>query len=639
MNTQKQIFLIVVLFFVFTGACAAYTAIDLPVRAPDQEQWHFDESVERGALLFANNCRTCHGNAGQGGVGPELNREEFRNQDPILLTNNKNMIRRTVTCGRAGTFMPTWGQAAGGPLNAVQVEHIVNFLTAPAEDEENEEGPNFGWIEAVEFAHNLNGEAPAAVGGDTLATIAEAHGVGYQEVADLNGLEPTSAIPSDARIELPPNREFPNGRTVKILSDNSSVEMVTNDFEVGAMLIADLNGLEYEYDADTNQLTLQIDGDDVPGLLPGEELELPDGATYIVRAEDTLDLIAETHGLSASEIRSLNQDVLTGLADDDPIPHERTLELPASPVWNAALGDTIGLIASLHGIEDADVLAANPDVDPEADLVDGQLITLPAGATYVIQAGDTLQSAAIRHNIGEEELAQLNDLEPGSPIGPDVVLALPKVDAYVVQGQTLEEVADGYANGDVDDFAETNEIDDPEAPLRVGTPLVLPEDVWGTAPSLSVNLGEGCTQFTVSESVYDDIIGEEGDSEGPPVPAQQSTDVDIVGNSNDWTVTADGTAMPPNEGVVAVARGTTINFRAAVGVHTITLGGDTEEVVNDDFVAPDTDTVTFNDPGAFQILCDVHPAMLAWVFVQEPGAAGATTTPAAGGTQTPTAGN
>ena len=48
MNTQKQIFLIVALMFVFVGGCAAYTIIDLPVRAADQTAWHKDQSIERG---------------------------------------------------------------------------------------------------------------------------------------------------------------------------------------------------------------------------------------------------------------------------------------------------------------------------------------------------------------------------------------------------------------------------------------------------------------------------------------------------------------------------------------------------------------------------------------------------------------
>ncbi|MBK9544581.1 MAG: hypothetical protein IPO51_01740 [Dehalococcoidia bacterium] len=72
MNTQKQIVLMVALMFLLVGGCAAYTAIELPVRAPDQADWTRDQSLERGALLFANNCRTCHGNRGDGSIGPQL---------------------------------------------------------------------------------------------------------------------------------------------------------------------------------------------------------------------------------------------------------------------------------------------------------------------------------------------------------------------------------------------------------------------------------------------------------------------------------------------------------------------------------------------------------------------------------------
>jgi plastocyanin len=116
--------------------------------------------------------------------------------------------------------------------------------------------------------------------------------------------------------------------------------------------------------------------------------------------------------------------------------------------------------------------------------------------------------------------------------------------------------------------------------------------------------------------------------------------VEIVANSNDWTVIADGETSAPNEGAVSVAPGTTIDFRVAVGMHTITLGiDDEEEVVNPDFADGDTDTVTFDDPGTFAILCDIHPDMLAWVFVQEAGAAASPTAAAGAPTATAGAGN
>ena len=106
MNTQKQIVLMVALMFLLVGGCAAYTAIELPVRAPDEAQWTEDQSLERAGLVFANYCRTCHGNRGEGGVGPQLLNAEasqFQDQDPLKLAGNRTLLRRTLSCGRAGT--------------------------------------------------------------------------------------------------------------------------------------------------------------------------------------------------------------------------------------------------------------------------------------------------------------------------------------------------------------------------------------------------------------------------------------------------------------------------------------------------------------------------------------------------------
>jgi len=133
LNTQKQIILIIALSFIFVGGCAAYTAIELPVRAPAQQEWTRDQSLERGALLFANNCRTCHGNRGQGGVGPQLLNNPltaFQDQDPLKLSQNMTLLTRTIQCGRASTLMPAWLNTNGGALNAIQIQHIVNFLDA-----------------------------------------------------------------------------------------------------------------------------------------------------------------------------------------------------------------------------------------------------------------------------------------------------------------------------------------------------------------------------------------------------------------------------------------------------------------------------------------------------------------------------
>lgn len=618
MNTQKQIFLIVVLFFAFVGGCAAYTSIDLTVRAPDQEDWHFEESVERGALLFANNCRTCHGNAGEGGVGPALNRPEFKNQDPLVLTANQELIRRTLSCGRAGTRMPAWLQENGGPLNSVQIEHLVNFITAPENATDEDGNPTSkGWLEAVEFAHNLNHETAVAISGDTLSTIAEAHGIGYREFAELNGLDVGAAIDHGESVTIPANANY-DERTVKILKDNQDVEKVANSYFVGAALIADLNGLNYAIDYQAQTFTLLDDqGDPLTGLLPGEELEFPEGAVYIVRAGDTIDSIAEVHNVSASQLRQLNDDILGDLENEDPIDAERKLVLPPSPVYIARGGDTYGTIASQHGVELEDLEAENPGINTDEPPPIGQEVRLPAGSRYTIQRGDTLEAAASEHGTDAAELARLNGLDPNELIGPEVELELPKIDAYVVQGQSLEEVAEAFANVTAESLAEASNVE-PDAPLRVGTPLTLPEEAWGTAPSDAINPGTACVQYTVPNSVFEQITGEATPPPAVTPPTEVTNEVRILATQQtpgfDWTFVADGTELPPNEGVVLMDAPATITFENVVGLHTITVNGEKDD--GDFGPRVETRTLTFEEPGEYYFTCDYHPDMKGWVFLQ-----------------------
>jgi mono/diheme cytochrome c family protein len=106
--------------------------------------------VETGAAIFANNCQSCHGEAGQGvpGKGPSLNVAELlvapegealptRLKDIAWSGSIENFIRGTIASGRpraSGDFseyperMPTWGEANGGPLRTDQIEALTAFI-------------------------------------------------------------------------------------------------------------------------------------------------------------------------------------------------------------------------------------------------------------------------------------------------------------------------------------------------------------------------------------------------------------------------------------------------------------------------------------------------------------------------------
>jgi hypothetical protein len=66
MNTRKQVLIMTALLLMMLVVLGVYAAW-YPYRAEDA-QVHFDEaSAERAAIVFARNCRLCHGDVGEGG--------------------------------------------------------------------------------------------------------------------------------------------------------------------------------------------------------------------------------------------------------------------------------------------------------------------------------------------------------------------------------------------------------------------------------------------------------------------------------------------------------------------------------------------------------------------------------------------
>lgn len=617
MNTNKQRVLIVALFFLLTGSCAAYAAIDLPVRAGDQADYLMEGSVERGALLYANNCRTCHGNQGEGFVGPPLNLTEWRNQDPVILAENQHMLTRTLNCGRAGTLMPAWLNDNGGSLNERQIEHLVNFLT---EEEHGEEyidqfgvPTSKGWVEALEFAHNLNGELTAVIGGDTLGLIADQHGIGVGALAEANNIPLENAndlLDRGTRVTIPANSDHPEGFTYQVRSDNDTIAKLAGQLHVGAAIVADLNGLQYEIDYGDESFTLIENGEPVAGLLAGTTLELPEGATYRVLAGDTLETIAERHGVQASAIRDLNEDLLDDVDDDTELDGRFRLDLPENPTVAVTAADTVGIVAAWYDLDAAELATLN-EIEEDAALSDGQVLTLPAESRYIVQELDTIELVAERHGTDVATLQELNAIDNPALFSNALILEMPKVDAYSVAVQTLEAAAEGFGNVNAASLAEANGIEE-DAVLRVGTVLELPDRAYGTAPPDAQNNGTGCVQFAVSDSVYQEILGVTAfDPQDPP--EEFTEDLQIQAHANDWTIPG----QPANEGVVKVRPGTVALFTNIEPVlHTVTVEGDTLEPN----FGPSTDATfefEFVDEGRYYITCDYHPDMKAWVFVEE----------------------
>jgi uncharacterized cupredoxin-like copper-binding protein/mono/diheme cytochrome c family protein len=139
MNTSKQVNVMIGVIMVSFLLFAGYMANEARRQAEARE--HTTERVaERGARLFVNNCRNCHGLEGEGHVAPQLNGQNFlilgeHNEyglepTPIGVADQvRAFLKNTIACGRTNTFMPIWGQRFGGPLSDTQIDQIVTMIT------------------------------------------------------------------------------------------------------------------------------------------------------------------------------------------------------------------------------------------------------------------------------------------------------------------------------------------------------------------------------------------------------------------------------------------------------------------------------------------------------------------------------
>jgi cytochrome c oxidase cbb3-type subunit 3 len=75
----------------------------------------------RGAQVFQQNCRTCHGDKGEGRVGVNLAK-------PFASAFLAAYVKQAVSSGVQGSVMPAWAQLNGGPLTNQQIDDVTAFV-------------------------------------------------------------------------------------------------------------------------------------------------------------------------------------------------------------------------------------------------------------------------------------------------------------------------------------------------------------------------------------------------------------------------------------------------------------------------------------------------------------------------------
>jgi mono/diheme cytochrome c family protein len=78
-------------------------------------------SAAIGVADYMRNCTPCHGDQGQGAIGPALRNSSF-------IQSNDQGVVQTISNGRPGTAMPAWLMANGGPLTSNVISNIAAYL-------------------------------------------------------------------------------------------------------------------------------------------------------------------------------------------------------------------------------------------------------------------------------------------------------------------------------------------------------------------------------------------------------------------------------------------------------------------------------------------------------------------------------
>lgn len=134
MNTSKQINAMILLLAILLVGVGAYTIWD-PFRAQAEEKRTKEQIALRAAHTYARNCRACHGNQGEGRIGPALAPAARKASglpdftDPAKLKENEALVKNTIICGRIGKVMPPWAIDQGGSLNDEQIRQLVILIT------------------------------------------------------------------------------------------------------------------------------------------------------------------------------------------------------------------------------------------------------------------------------------------------------------------------------------------------------------------------------------------------------------------------------------------------------------------------------------------------------------------------------
>lgn len=278
------------------------------------------------------------------------------------------------------------------------------------------------------------------VKGDTLASIADRFGLSVQAVSDANDLRNNNLLKVGQTLRVPNRHARTTTYTVR---KGDSLVSIATAHGISVAAITEINGLR---NADLVQVGQALA---LPGVKPAPiaaKPEAPSPATpesaavaYTVRKGDILAEIASRQGVPASVIAEANN-----LSDANLLNVGQVLVIPGGKVisgtgstasttetttsYTVRKGDNLAEIATRHGVTVGAVARAN-SIRNANHLVIGQELTIPSGrfqlTAYTVRKGESLGTIAARHRISVSDILAHNHLPRPDRIAAGQVLLLP----------------------------------------------------------------------------------------------------------------------------------------------------------------------------------------------------------------------
>ncbi|MDA2918441.1 LysM peptidoglycan-binding domain-containing protein [Desulfobacterota bacterium AH_259_B03_O07] len=278
--------------------------------------------------------------------------------------------------------------------------------------------------------------------GDTLGAIAARHQVSVSNVKSANNIRGTT-------IFVGQSIKIPNAAEAKYVARNAAPYKykVRKGDTLG--VIAQRSGVSVSSIKSANNIrgttirsgqTLTISGGKGSGSTYARSSGKP--VKYKVRKGDTLGKIAARHGVSVSSIKSANNIRGTTIRSGQTLTisggkgsgstYARSSGKPVK--YKVRKGDTLGKIASRHGVSVSSIKSANNLRG--TTIRSGQTLTIPGGKSrsyaskssapvkYKVRRGDTLGSIARKHGVTVASIKAANNLM-GSTIIAGQILTIP----------------------------------------------------------------------------------------------------------------------------------------------------------------------------------------------------------------------